>query len=183
MPVGGGACGGGDGVFLGQHRMERCHKNQKHQRGSDCSCFCFEERHLYFPFSYISHLVFFTSSEADRENECQIGVSDLGRRRWKRRGTSQQGERLGIEHGGSGGFLNPAGHDVALPIDGKGETDHPLGRVGLRWVSVVACQTCQQRLMPFGDCRRTGRRCGFLCGGALRRIWFCRVCLRDPRHC
>ena len=92
--------------------------------------------------------MFFTSAEADREKEFQIGVSDLGRRRWKRRGTSQQGERLSIEHVGSGGFLNPAGHDVALPIDGEGETDHPFGRIGLRWVSVVARQTCQQRLVP-----------------------------------
>jgi hypothetical protein len=102
--------------------------------------------------------MFFTGSEADRENEFQIGVGDLGRRRWKRRGTSQQGERLGVEHGGSGSFLNPAGHDVALPIDGEGETDHPLGRIRLRGVSVVARQTCQQRLVPLGDCRRTGWR-------------------------
>ena len=80
----------------------------------------------------MARLMFFTGSEADGENECQIGVGGLGRRRWKRRGAIEQGKRLGVEQCRSGGFLNPAAHDVALPIDGERETDHSLGRIRLR---------------------------------------------------
>jgi hypothetical protein len=72
-------------------------------------------------------LTFFTGREADGEDECQIGVGDLCRGRWKRRGASEQGKRLGIERGGSGSLLNPAAHDVALPIDCERDTGDPVG--------------------------------------------------------
>jgi hypothetical protein len=65
-----------------------------------------------------------------------LAVGDLG---WRWRnwvGALDQVECLGIEKGRSGTLDNPAGHNFALPIDGKGNTDNTFDAARARRISL-----------------------------------------------
>jgi hypothetical protein len=101
----------------------------------------------------VARLALLTGGEADRDDKCEIGIGDIWRRRWKRRGAHNHGKRLSIEKGRSGRFLNPTADDVALSIESERETDHALASATLRWVSFEACQVRDQRLLPLCNSR------------------------------
>ena len=74
--------------------------------------------------------------EADRDDERELTVGDLGWRWWKRSGALDQVERRGIR--GRPGD-DPAAHQVALPINAECKTDHALNAERLRrWMRASA---------------------------------------------
>ena len=93
-------------------------------------------------------LALFIGSEADGEDECQIGVADLRWRRWKRRGTLNQVESLSVEKCRPGALDDPAARDVAMPINGKSETDYTLHAARLWRIALKACKARHERLLP-----------------------------------
>ena len=89
-------------------------------------------------------------------NEIVAGYIGWRRRKW--RGSLDQVERLGIENGLPGTLDNPAAHNSAMAINGKGETDHTLNPARLGWIALQLCKACHQRLLPTRSCRRYGGR-------------------------
>ena len=74
--------------------------------------------------------------EANRHDEREFAVCDVGRRWRKGRGSLDQVERFGIENGRPGTRDDPAAHNFAMPVHGKGETDHTLKSARLRGITL-----------------------------------------------